>query len=952
MPLTREGTNVREYKIPAIYEAETTQQVKDIPRPVENAHAFLGTTTDGRLYKFDASSSAADDNYGTLQPSDTSWTGRWKLMPYGTASGTGDFFNVKSFGATGDGTTDDSAAISAAIDAANGVGGGTVYFPYGTYRLLSTITSLNDRGVRLLGVYGDGLMSTGVGAVLVNDTGGSALNVNNAVVRGQSTVIERLAIVDGSTGGTYSIQLTGTYQVLVTNCAFETPLLLTSTRDTTIDRCYFTGTAGGYVQFSSAVIDTTIGDCNFDGSGGSSSVIASADAEITGLRIVNNQAVSLSGTFLGLTQTTKKVTNLHVEGNHITSVTGETVSASKALIDLAGSFSDAFDGASIENNYFNWDAATYTWGIKGAYVNNSTFSNNRFDTAAITADILLDSNSSNNYVVANGLTGSYSDAGTGNQFIDSSNALMGNKTQAYINDRQLSKAPVNGVYLDGVDDYINLGDQALLEFGDSSNDVAFSETFIFEIDDLTNEFPLSSKLTGSAPNNERSIQVLTNGKVEVKLYDSSTSVYIGQTGDSVLTTGRPYFVAVTYDGSGTSAGIKIYVGDAAESLTLTEAGSYTAMHAGSASAYLGRVSSTYGKGKIYSYVPWSRELSTTDIALLASDGNRVPVADQWGEAFSTVSDFSAGVDGFTAKNSATITGNVDSIGGEDDWLSIEATTNIAGAGKTTSKTFQVGRMFRVKGKFVTKAGNTTSDRLSIRNNSGFDIKSGGFVVTPGADDTVLEFDETFKLIQPVNELIFYLATSSGIASITSGDIGYIKDLQWGYAGAIASCQGRNLESDTWVDESSNELDGALTGATRLFEPKAQASGTFTPSLLFGGANTGMTYGNQTGYWRKLDEKTVYVEANITLTALGSSTGNATLAGMPFTSANRGQDHAVANVAAFNMTGLALGGVSGVVTYNGTDVKLYENSATGLATIDQTVFTATSAIRFSAVYEIA
>jgi len=114
----------------------------------------------------------------------------------------------------------------------------------------------------------------------------------------------------------------------------------------------------------------------------------------------------------------------------------------------------------------------------------------------------------------------------------------------------------------------------------------------------------------------------------------------------------------------------------------------------------------------------------------------------------------------------------------------------------------------------------------------------------------------------------------------------------------------------------------------------------------------MTYGNQTGYWRKLDEKTVYIDARITLTALGSSTGNATLGGMPFTAANRGLDHAVAQVAAFNMTGLALGGVSGVVTYNGTDIKLYESSATGLTTIDQTVFTATSEIRFSAVYEIA
>ena len=49
-------------------------------------------------------------------------------------------FNVKNYGATGNGSTDDTTAIQTAMDAA-GVLGGSVYIPIGTYTLSSAITS-------------------------------------------------------------------------------------------------------------------------------------------------------------------------------------------------------------------------------------------------------------------------------------------------------------------------------------------------------------------------------------------------------------------------------------------------------------------------------------------------------------------------------------------------------------------------------------------------------------------------------------------------------------------------------------------------------------------------------------------------------------------------------------------------------------------------------------------
>lgn len=82
------------------------------------------------------------------------------------------FFDVTRYGATGDGTTIDSPAVNRAIEAAAAAGGGTVYFPAGTFasysvRLRSNITLYLDSGATLLAATpkgGIGFDDPGTGA--------------------------------------------------------------------------------------------------------------------------------------------------------------------------------------------------------------------------------------------------------------------------------------------------------------------------------------------------------------------------------------------------------------------------------------------------------------------------------------------------------------------------------------------------------------------------------------------------------------------------------------------------------------------------------------------------------------------------------------------------------------------------------------------------------------------
>lgn len=108
---------------------------------------------------------------------------------------TGAWFNVKdaTYGAVGDGTTNDTAAIQAAINAASAAGGGTVLLPVGTY----SVTTLSLKSyVRLQGVSR--------GAVMLKLRNGTDANVLQLSSARQEQVSLRDFTIDGNRGNNSS----------------------------------------------------------------------------------------------------------------------------------------------------------------------------------------------------------------------------------------------------------------------------------------------------------------------------------------------------------------------------------------------------------------------------------------------------------------------------------------------------------------------------------------------------------------------------------------------------------------------------------------------------------------------------------------------------------------------------------------------------------------------------
>jgi len=125
-------------------------------------------------------------------------------------------------------------------------------------------------------------------------------------------------------------------------------------------------------------------------------------------------------------------------------------------------------------------------------------------------------------------------------------------------------------------------------------------------------------------------------------------------------------------------------------------------------------------------------------------------------------------------------------------------------------------------------------------------------------------------------------------------------------------------------------------------------GAFTPSLRFGGASTGMTYAEQTGRYTKVGRQ-VTAHTRVRLSAKGSSTGTATLAGFPFTTA-AALPGAIAPALAANLTTVTDPMIA--LANNTAIASLLDSSGGAFAVLTDADFQNSSELYFTITYDAA
>jgi len=433
--------------------------------------------------------------------------------------------------------------------------------------------------------------------------------------------------------------------------------------------------------------------------------------------------------------------------------------------------------------------------------------------------------------------------------------------------------------------------------------------------------------------------------------------------DATLTAyeGQWVHVAASYAGAGPTAssgndfpaaasGMALYINGSAIAATGSNV-DYPGMTAGSDPVVIGKILGSFSEGSIRDVKIFNRELTASEVAELAR-GNDLGFSEEWAGAHGGLYSQDSSPSGEWTGVAATDADEAGPIGGVSNVLSL----TVSGTGSAvhyatlnSSLSLSVGKRIRVSGKVFIPSTNSNADGFRI-------YLAGGDVfadLTSPTLDTWVPFSG--EGLHGSGSYVIAMMDGGVLAFADAGgdDVIYLADIKITAVGNLASFSAERYDTSTskLYDISDNAFVGTGTSVTLTGrEVPVYETGTWTPTITFGGGSTGIAYGAQEGYYTRVGN-TVHITCVISLTSKGSDTGSAVVEGLPFTSRNTsGSAQTIGPVLATTMA--SLGSVPCAVAGDATsNAQLFDSSASGFSFLDDTNFNNTSAIRFSGTYQI-
>ena len=253
-----------------------------------------------------------------------------------------------------------------------------------------------------------------------------------------------------------------------------------------------------------------------------------------------------------------------------------------------------------------------------------------------------------------------------------------------------------------------------------------------------------------------------------------------------------------------------------------------------------------------------------------------------------------------------------------------------------------------------------NNTVGIGTNNPVSLITGGDgpILSIGGTDNVLTNDEKTGTISFITSDGSYTGTySDGIAAEiaciteTATGAGYGLAFYTGVTTAtnraerlrISRTGDVELKTGNLVVPSGNGIDFSATsgtGTSELFDDYEE--GTWTPRLDGSGGATGQAYSSQTGDYTKIGD-TVFVTGYVQLSTEGTVGGWARLSGLPYTPSKNGAGVA-SYIANMSVT-------DGLFLDVRTDGNVYLHTQDVSAILGSTLFTNTSAMKFSLTYKV-